>query len=163
MLFQVINLIILILYRTGYQGEFLGVGGTWNLNEDKNPDAEIVASGVLVGFFIYTSVVLITYCFGSSHHKRTLVVSSLFKLFCQLFSYSFGRVRASFSKYSLRVYSFGGNIVLVGNHNELRWNLHVHRCWWNCASLLARVPSRTQIRHDRSAETGKIISNVFLY
>ncbi|XP_031837671.1 smooth septate junction protein snakeskin [Nomia melanderi] len=69
----VINLIILILYRTGYQGEFLGVGGTWNLNEDKNPDAEIVASGVLVGFFIYTSVVLITYCFGSSYHKRTLV------------------------------------------------------------------------------------------
>ncbi|XP_068983266.1 protein snakeskin [Bombus flavifrons] len=69
----VINLIILILYRTGYQGEFLGVGGTWNLNEDKNPDAEIVASGVLVGFFIYTSVVLITYCFGNSSHKKTLV------------------------------------------------------------------------------------------
>lgn len=69
----VINLIILILYRTGYNGEFLGVGGTWNLNEDKNPDAEIVASGVLVGFFIYTGVVLITYCFGNTHHKRTLV------------------------------------------------------------------------------------------
>ncbi|XP_078033962.1 smooth septate junction protein snakeskin [Augochlora pura] len=69
----ILNLIILILYRTGYKGEFLGVGGTWNLNEDKSPDAEIVASGVLVGFFIYTSVVLITYCFGTSYHKRTLV------------------------------------------------------------------------------------------
>ncbi|OAD53147.1 hypothetical protein WN48_10777 [Eufriesea mexicana] len=69
----IINLIILILYRTGYKGEFLGVGGTWNLNEDKNADAEIVASGVLVGFFIYTSVVLITYCFGSTYHKKTLV------------------------------------------------------------------------------------------
>ena len=69
----VLNLIILILYRTGYKGEFLGVGGTWNLNEDKNPDAEIVASGVLVGFFIYTSVVVITFCFGSTEHKKTLV------------------------------------------------------------------------------------------
>ncbi|KAK0091260.1 hypothetical protein PV326_003505 [Microctonus aethiopoides] len=67
------NLIILILYRTGYGGEFLGVGGTWNLNEDKNPDAEIVASGVFVGFFIYTSVVLLTYCFGTTKHKKTLV------------------------------------------------------------------------------------------
>lgn len=72
---QVLNLIILILYRTGYGGEFLGVGGTWNLNEDKNPDAEIVASGVFVGFFIYTSVVLISYCFGNTDHKKTLVVS----------------------------------------------------------------------------------------
>ncbi|XP_034934512.1 protein snakeskin [Chelonus insularis] len=69
----VMNLIILILYRTGYGGEFLGVGGTWNLNEDKNPDAEIVASGVFVGFFIYTSVVLLTYCFGTTEHKKTLV------------------------------------------------------------------------------------------
>ncbi|XP_033324029.1 smooth septate junction protein snakeskin [Megalopta genalis] len=69
----VLNLIILILYRTGFHGEFLGVGGTWNLNEDKSPDAEMVASGVLVGFFIYTSVVLISYCFGSMYHKRTLV------------------------------------------------------------------------------------------
>ncbi|XP_076656988.1 smooth septate junction protein snakeskin [Halictus rubicundus] len=69
----ILNLIILILYRTGFKGEFLGVGGTWNLNEDKSPDAEIVASGVLVGFFIYTSVVLITYCLGSTYHKRTLV------------------------------------------------------------------------------------------
>ncbi|XP_015603013.1 protein snakeskin [Cephus cinctus] len=68
----VINLIILILYRTGYGGEFLGVGGTWNLNESKNPDAEIVASGIFVGFFIYTSVVLITYCFGDMNHKKTL-------------------------------------------------------------------------------------------
>ena len=79
--FQVVNIIILILYRTGYKGEFLGVGGTWNLNEDKNPDAEIVASGVLVGFFIYTSVVLISYCFGTTYHKRTLVVRSFFTSF----------------------------------------------------------------------------------
>lgn len=79
--FQIINIIILILYRTGYKGEFLGVGGTWNLNEDKNPDAEIVASGVMVGFFIYTSVVLITYCFGSTYHKKTLVVRSILNNF----------------------------------------------------------------------------------
>ncbi|XP_051169464.1 protein snakeskin [Leptopilina boulardi] len=68
----VINLIILILYRTGYSGEFLGVGGTWNLNEDKNPDAEIVASGVFVGFFIYTAVILLGFCFGSTAEKRSL-------------------------------------------------------------------------------------------
>lgn len=60
------------MYRTGFGGEFLGVGGTWNLNEEKNPDAEIVASGVFVGYFIYTSVQLITYCFGTTAHKREL-------------------------------------------------------------------------------------------
>lgn len=65
-----------MLYRTGYRGGFLGVGGTWNLNEEKNPDAEIVASGVFVGFFIYTVVILISYGFGSNHQKKTLVVSA---------------------------------------------------------------------------------------
>ncbi|XP_060523274.1 protein snakeskin [Cylas formicarius] len=67
----VLNLIILILYRTGYGGQFLGVGGTWNLNEEKNPDAEIVASGVMVGYFIYTTVSLISLCFASGDHKNT--------------------------------------------------------------------------------------------
>jgi len=67
----VLNLIILILYRTGYGGGFLGVGGTWNLNEEKNPDAEIVASGVFVGYFIYTSVSIISLCFGSGDHKTS--------------------------------------------------------------------------------------------
>lgn len=67
---QVLNIVILILYRTGYGGDFLGVGGTWNLNEEKSPDAEIVASGVIVGFMIYTSVQLITYAFGTTAHKR---------------------------------------------------------------------------------------------
>ncbi|KAF0762250.1 protein snakeskin [Rhopalosiphum maidis] len=69
----VLNIIILVLYRTGYRGGFLGVGGTWNLNEEKNPDAEIVASGIFVGFFIYTVVILISYGFGSNHQKKTLV------------------------------------------------------------------------------------------
>lgn len=68
-------MVILLMYRFGYSGAFLGVGGTWNLNEDKNPDCEIVASGVFVGFFIYTSVILISYCFGTTAQKRTLVVS----------------------------------------------------------------------------------------
>ncbi|XP_055703963.1 protein snakeskin [Phlebotomus papatasi] len=68
----VLNIVILILYRTGYGGDFLGVGGTWNLNEEKSPDAEIVASGVIVGFMIYTSVQLITYAFGTTAHKREL-------------------------------------------------------------------------------------------
>ncbi len=70
-----LNLIILILYRTGYGGEFLGVGGTWNLNEEKNPDAEIVASGVFVGFLIYTTVILVSYAFGTTRQHKTLVVS----------------------------------------------------------------------------------------
>ncbi|XP_014216718.1 protein snakeskin [Copidosoma floridanum] len=68
-----VNIVILIIYRTGYGGEFLGVGGTWNLNEEKSPDVEIIASGIFVGFFIYTSVVLISYCFGTLEHKKTIV------------------------------------------------------------------------------------------
>ncbi|XP_019868114.1 protein snakeskin [Aethina tumida] len=67
----VINLIVLILYRVGFQGEFLGVGGTWNLNEAKNPDAEIVASGIFVGYFIYTIISLIAFCFSVGDHKTT--------------------------------------------------------------------------------------------
>jgi hypothetical protein len=59
----------------GYDGRFLGVGGTWNLNEEKNPDSEIVASGVFVGFFIYTLVFLISFCFGTTEQKKSLVVS----------------------------------------------------------------------------------------
>lgn len=67
-----LNVIILILYRFGYGGDFLGIGGTWNLNEEKSPDAEIIASGVLVGYMIYTSVQLFTYLFGTTKHKREL-------------------------------------------------------------------------------------------
>lgn len=70
-------MIIIILYRTGYGGGFLGVGGTWNLNEEKSADAEIVASGVLVGYFIYTAVCLMAYCFGYTKHKQSLVVSTV--------------------------------------------------------------------------------------
>ncbi|XP_050560708.1 uncharacterized protein LOC118264824 [Spodoptera frugiperda] len=68
----VLNIVILVLYRTGYNGEFLGVGGTWNLNEEKNPDAEIVASGVIVGYLIYTLVQMITFLFGTTEHKRAM-------------------------------------------------------------------------------------------
>ncbi|XP_072931732.1 protein snakeskin [Epargyreus clarus] len=68
----VLNIVILVLYRTGYNGEFLGVGGTWNLNEEKNPDAEIVASGVIVGYLIYTLVQVVTYLFGTTEHKRAM-------------------------------------------------------------------------------------------
>lgn len=69
-LFQILNLVILIMYRTGYAGDFLGVGGTWNLNEEKSPDAEIVASGVFVGYIIYTGCHLIGFGFGTTKHKR---------------------------------------------------------------------------------------------
>jgi len=68
----ILNIVILILYRFGYGGDFLGIGGTWNLNEEKSPDAEIIASGVYVGFLIYTSVQLFTYLFGTTKHKREL-------------------------------------------------------------------------------------------
>lgn len=67
---QVINLVVILLYRFGYVGDFLGVGGTWNLNEEKSADAEIIASGVFVGFFIYTGVQLMAYLFGTTAHKR---------------------------------------------------------------------------------------------
>lgn len=63
-------MIILVLYRTGYGGYFLGAGGTWNLNEVKDPNVEIVASGVFVGFIIYTAVSLVSYCFATGEHKK---------------------------------------------------------------------------------------------
>lgn len=67
---QIINLVIILMYRFGYVGDFLGVGGTWNLNEEKSPDAEIIASGVFVGYFVYTGVQLMAYLFGTTKHKR---------------------------------------------------------------------------------------------
>ena len=42
------------------------------MNEEKSPDAEIIASGVFVGYFIYTSVQLIAFMFGTTKHKREL-------------------------------------------------------------------------------------------
>lgn len=50
----------------------MGVGGTWNLNEEKSPDSEIIASGIFVGFIIYTSVMIIGYLFGSPKKKKGL-------------------------------------------------------------------------------------------
>lgn len=74
--YQVLHIIILILYRTGYDGDFMGIGGTWNLNEEKNPDAEIIASTVFGGFLIYTAVVLMSYGFGTTQQNKTLVVNT---------------------------------------------------------------------------------------
>lgn len=55
------------------------------MNEVKNPDAEIIASGVFIGFFIYTSVILIAYCFGTTSHKKTVTVSLMFILDIKLY------------------------------------------------------------------------------
>ncbi|XP_023173173.2 protein snakeskin [Drosophila hydei] len=68
----IINLVVIFLYRWGDGGEFLGIGGTWNLNEEKSADAEIVASGVMVGFIIYTGCHTIAYFFGTTKHKGEL-------------------------------------------------------------------------------------------
>ncbi|XP_077286246.1 protein snakeskin-like [Arctopsyche grandis] len=68
----VLNLITLILYRVGFKGNLLGIGGTWNLNDDKSADAEIVASGVFVGYFIYTTIQIISDCFRPEDSKRQL-------------------------------------------------------------------------------------------
>jgi len=67
----VLNLIIIILYRVGFAGDFLGVGGTWNLYEEKSSDVEIIASGVFVGYFVYTSISLISTIFSSYENKYT--------------------------------------------------------------------------------------------
>ncbi|XP_066258468.1 protein snakeskin isoform X2 [Euwallacea similis] len=67
----VLNLIIVILYRVGFSGGFLGVGGTWNLNEEKSSDVEIIASGVFVGYFIYTGISLISLCIAEEENKST--------------------------------------------------------------------------------------------
>lgn len=63
-------MITLILYRVGFKGSMLGIGGTWNLNEERNADAEIVASGVFVGYLIYNSVQLISDCLRPEDAKR---------------------------------------------------------------------------------------------
>ncbi|XP_053954457.1 protein snakeskin [Anastrepha obliqua] len=67
-----INVVVLILYCIGDEGIFLGVSGTWNLNEEKSPSPEIVASGIFVGFLIYTTVHTLAYFFGTTKHKREL-------------------------------------------------------------------------------------------
>ncbi|XP_036326274.1 protein snakeskin-like [Rhagoletis pomonella] len=66
------NLGVLVLYRTGNGGDFLGIGGSWSLHEKHNPALEMLASGLFVGFIIYTAVVIIGYCFGGSRNKRDL-------------------------------------------------------------------------------------------
>lgn len=68
----VLNIFVLILYRFGYGGDFLGVGGTWNMNEEMSQTAEIIASGVIVGYLIYSSCHIFGYLFGPSKHKREL-------------------------------------------------------------------------------------------
>ncbi|CAB0035470.1 unnamed protein product [Trichogramma brassicae] len=69
----VLGVIIVILYRTGSNGDFLGVGGTWNLNEEKSPDSEIVASGVIVGFLIYGFAILLAALLGGKDHEDSIV------------------------------------------------------------------------------------------
>lgn len=71
---QAITIILLFLYRTGYAGQFLGVGAVWNFNEEKNVDVEILASGVFVGFFIYNISVLITYCLSSERSANVRII-----------------------------------------------------------------------------------------
>jgi hypothetical protein len=36
----------------GYDGRLMGVGGKWNMNEEKNNENEIVDYGVFVGLII---------------------------------------------------------------------------------------------------------------
>ncbi|XP_019868115.2 protein snakeskin [Aethina tumida] len=70
----VINLIVLIMYRVGNQTKqdnFLGVGGSWNLYDEKYPDAEILASGVLVGYMIYTIVSVINTLLADEEFKTS--------------------------------------------------------------------------------------------
>lgn len=60
------------MYRVGNQTKqdnFLGVGGSWNLYDEKYPDAEILASGVLVGYMIYTIVSVINTLLADEEFK----------------------------------------------------------------------------------------------
>ncbi|XP_049802342.1 protein snakeskin-like [Schistocerca nitens] len=65
----VLNFIALLLYRLGYDGMFLGVGGTWNINENKDPSAEVFASGIMVGYLVYTCISLVGMCL---HQPKTI-------------------------------------------------------------------------------------------
>ncbi|CAD7005105.1 protein snakeskin [Ceratitis capitata] len=68
----ILNLAILIIYRIGAGGYFLGVGGTWNLWEEKSAGCEIFASGVFFGFIVYTGVHTIAYFFGPNKYRHEL-------------------------------------------------------------------------------------------
>lgn len=67
---QILNFAILIIYRIGAGGRFLGVGGTWNLWEEKSAGCEIFASGVFIGFIVYTGVHTIAYFFGPNKYRQ---------------------------------------------------------------------------------------------
>uniref|UniRef100_W8CDA5 Protein snakeskin n=1 Tax=Ceratitis capitata TaxID=7213 RepID=W8CDA5_CERCA len=66
------NMGVLVLYRTGNGGDFLGIGGNWNFQEKHSPAVELFASGVFVGYMIYNAVVIIGYCFGDNKNQRNL-------------------------------------------------------------------------------------------
>lgn len=60
---------MLILYRLGKSGEFLGAGGAWEPDHAQNLDIEILASGLIVGSIIYTSAKLIAACYSEKPPK----------------------------------------------------------------------------------------------
>ena len=71
-------MIILILYRVGDNGKFLGVGGTFNLNEEKAVDVEIMASGIFVGYLVYNLSVLITYLLTGERIINVCIIQNQF-------------------------------------------------------------------------------------
>ncbi|KAK6643318.1 hypothetical protein RUM43_004823 [Polyplax serrata] len=73
----ILIMIILILYRVGHNGKFLGVGGTFNLNEEKSADVEILASGVFVGFLVYNLSVLFTYILTGERIINDCIMNTL--------------------------------------------------------------------------------------
>jgi len=61
-----LNIIILILYRNGDEGFFMGAA------YNKNRDAEALASGVYIGFLIYNFAALLSTLFDSKSVNKSI-------------------------------------------------------------------------------------------
>lgn len=65
---QLINVVVLVLYRNGDEGYFMG--SSYN----KNHDAEALASGVFIGFLIYNFAGLIAAFVDSKSGNQSITV-----------------------------------------------------------------------------------------
>jgi len=63
----IINIIIVILYKHGDEGYFLGA------SFNKNRDAETLASGVYVGYLVYNLVVIISSVYDSASVSSSVI------------------------------------------------------------------------------------------
>jgi len=65
------NIVVLVLYRNGDEGYFMGA------SYNKNHDAEALACGVFIGFMIYNLASLLSTCFDSTSVNKSITESMM--------------------------------------------------------------------------------------